>query len=146
MLEIYYNIYGDIMNCRNCLKEISNKKVYCSNKCQKDFEYKEYIKKWQKGEVSGMRGDYQISLNIKRYLLEKYNYKCARCGWGMINTYTNTLPLEIEHIDGNYKNNKADNLTLLCPNCHSLTSTYKGANVRNGRKTRSKYYKKEEII
>ena len=72
------------MKCRNCLKEISSRKVYCSNKCQKDFEYKEYIKKWKNGEVTGMRGDYQISLNIKRYLFEKYNYKCAKCSWGEI--------------------------------------------------------------
>lgn len=135
-----------MMKCRNCLKEIDGRKVYCSNKCQKEFQYKEYIIKWKNGEETGMRGDYQISLHIKRYLLEKYNNKCARCGWGMINKFTNTLPLEIEHIDGNYKNNKEDNLILLCPNCHSLTSTYKGANVNNGRKGRSKYYKKEEII
>lgn len=30
-------------------------------------------------------------------------------------------------------NNKEENLLLLCPNCHSLTSTYKGANKGNGR-------------
>ena len=38
-----------------------------------------------------------------------------------------------QHIDGNSKNNKEENLTLLCPNCHSLTKTYKGANRGNGR-------------
>lgn len=134
------------MKCKNCLKEISNGRKYCSNKCQKEFEYEEYIKKWKNGEVTGMRGDYQISMNIKKYIFKKYNYKCAKCGWGMINKYTNTLPLEIEHIDGNYRNNTENNLILLCPNCHSLTSTYKGANLNNGRKLRSKYYKKEEII
>jgi len=132
------------MNCKNCLKEISNRSKYCSNKCQKEFEYKQYIIKWKNGEVSGMRGDYQISMNIKRYIFEKYNNKCVQCGWGETNPYTNTLPLEIEHIDGNYKNNSEDNLILLCPNCHSLTSTYKGANVQNGRKSRSKYYTKKE--
>lgn len=132
------------MNCKNCLKEINKKRIYCSNKCQKEFEYKEYISSWKNGEVTGMRGDYQISMNIKRYIFEKYNYKCARCGWGKINQYTNTLPLEIEHIDGNYENNKEDNLILLCPNCHSLTSTYKGANLQNGRKSRNKYHTKKE--
>ena len=92
-----------------------------------------------------MRGEYQISSYIKTYLFEKYNYKCARCGWGEINKYTNKIPLEIEHIDGNYKNNNEENLILLCPNCHSLTSTYKGANLNNGRKSRSKY-NKEKVI
>ena len=55
------------------------------------------------------------------------------------NQYTNKIPLEVEHIDGNYKNNVEENLTLLCPNCHALTATYKGANLNKGRKSRSKY-------
>lgn len=41
--------------------------------------------------------------------------------------------MELEHIDGNSENNDLSNLTLLCPNCHSLTSTYKGRNIGNGR-------------
>jgi len=73
--------------------------------------------------------------------MEKYIDKCAKCGWGEINTYTNKIPLEIEHIDGNYKNNNEENLILLCPNCHSLTSTYKGANRNYGRRQRKKYNK-----
>ena len=99
-----------------------------------------YIKKWKNNEVNGLRGAYQTSLYIKDYLYKKYNNKCARCGWKEINPYTGNIPLEIEHIDGNYLNNKEENLILLCPNCHSLTSTYKGAN-KNGRKPRKKYSK-----
>ena len=56
-----------------------------------------------------------------------------------IDIFTNVIPLEIEHIDGNYLNNRESNLTLLCPNCHSLTATYKGANQGNGRKDRKRY-------
>lgn len=51
-----------------------------------------------------MIGEYQISSYIKTYLFNKYNNKCARCGWGEFNKYTNKIPLEIEHIYGNYKN------------------------------------------
>ena len=50
------------------------------------------------------------------------------------------IKLEVHHKDGDYTNNCLDNLSLLCPNCHSLTSTYKGANLNHGRKSRSKYY------
>ncbi len=128
------------MLCLNCQKTILNKRKYCSNKCQKEYEYKTYIENWKKGLESGMRGNYQISMHIKTYLFEKFNNKCARCGWSKINPYTKNIPLEIEHIDGNYKNNDESNLILLCPNCHSLTSTYKGANIQFGRKARSKYY------
>ena len=128
------------MNCLNCKNEIKNKNKFCSNKCQKEYEYNEYIKNWKLGLIDGMRGKYQISKHIKTYLFKKYNNKCARCNWGEKNIYTNNIPLEIEHIDGNYLNNNEENLILLCPNCHSLTSTYKGANLNKGRKERKKYY------
>ncbi len=129
------------MYCLNCKKLISNKKKFCNNICQKEFEYKNYINRWKNNQTNGIRGDYQISLHIKRYLMEKYNYKCSRCGWGEKNIYTNKIPLEVEHIDGDYTNNNEENLILLCPNCHSLTSTYKGANRNYGRKQRKKYSK-----
>ena len=35
------------------------------------------------------------------------------------------LTLEVEHKDGNHDNNKEENLQLLCPNCHSITATYR---------------------
>lgn len=127
------------MYCINCNKPINKRAKYCSIKCQKEYQYKSYINKWKKDEVDGMRGEYQISLYIKTYLFNKYKNKCARCGWGELNRYTKNIPLEIEHIDGNYKNNNEENLILLCPNCHSLTSTYKGANLNKGRKLRKKY-------
>ena len=127
------------MFCRNCNNPINKRSKYCSIKCQKEYEFKEYINKWKNNKVDGMRGEYQISSYIKTYLFKKYNNRCARCGWGKINIYTNNIPLEIEHIDGNYKNNKEENLILLCPNCHSLTSTYKGANLNKGRRSRKKY-------
>lgn len=129
------------MKCFNCNKEIKKSNKYCSNICQKEYEYREYIKKWKNNETTGLKGEYQISNYIKAYLFNKYNDKCARCGWGETNKFTRKIPLEVEHIDGNYKNNNEDNLLLLCPNCHSLTSTYKGANLNNGRKTRNKYSK-----
>ena len=129
------------MRCLNCNEQINKRNKFCNNTCQKEYEYKKYIEEWKMDKKDGLRGEYQISLYIKTYLFKKYNNKCARCGWGERNNYTNNIPLEIEHIDGNYKNNKEENLILLCPNCHSLTSTYKGANINNGRKSRKKYSK-----
>ena len=125
--------------CLNCKKTIQKRNKFCSIVCQKEHEYKEYIKQWRDGKTTGLRGDYQISMHIKTYLLNKYSYKCSKCGWGEKNPYTGKIPLEIEHIDGNYLNNNEENLTVLCPNCHSLTSTYKGANLNHGRKSRKKY-------
>lgn len=67
------------LNCKNIIKE---KNKFCSVKCQKEYEYNEYIKRWKKGEENGLRGEYQISMHIKTYLLKKYNNKCSKCGWG----------------------------------------------------------------
>ena len=124
--------------CLNCDKEIPNRNKYCCLECQKEYEYKLYITDWRNGIKNGMRGQYQLSMYIKTYLLKKYNYRCSKCGWGEVNPYTQKIPLEIEHIDGNYENNSEEKLTVLCPNCHSLTSTYKGANLNHGRKSRNK--------
>lgn len=121
--------------CRECQKSIMNKVANIKNK--KDYDL--YISSWKKGLVSGMRGSYQISRHIINYLFSKYDNKCSRCNWSEVNPYTKKIPLGVEHIDGNYLNNLEENLTLICPNCHSLTKTYKGANRGNGRSERRKY-------
>lgn len=126
-------------NCLSCQKEIPNRKQYCNNVCQQDYQYNVWVKEWKEGIHTGIRGEYGISNLLKRYLLEKYHNKCSICKWGKVNFFTNKVPLEVEHIDGNYLNNTEDNLIILCPNCHSLTATYKGANKGFGRKNRSKY-------
>lgn len=121
--------------CINCGKELlSSAKKYCSSKCQHDYEYKQWIEGWKNGINNAIKGNWgQISGHLRRYIFEKYNNKCCKCGWGETNPYTGTIPLEIDHIDGNYENNSEDNLQLLCPNCHSLTETYRGANRGKGR-------------
>ena len=130
---------NDIKNkCKNCGEPISTKRTFCSNECCNEFKHKINVEKWKNGEIDGIRG-YGVSRSIRRYLFEKYNNKCSKCGWGEINTYTNKVPLEVHHKDGDYTNNNEDNLELLCPNCHSLTPTYKATNKGNGRKDRRKY-------
>lgn len=128
--------------CLNCGKELKDsRKKYCDNKCQSDYQYKEWIYRWKLGLESGLKGEYGISNHLKRYIFEKFDNKCCKCGWGEVNPYSQTIPLEIDHIDGDFRNNTEDNLRLLCPNCHSLTATYKGANKGQGRKDRQKYTK-----
>ena len=125
--------------CPNCGTKISSKNKYCSIECMVDFNYKSYIERWKNGLESGAQGKYQISGYIKRYLIGKYNNKCSQCGWSETNKHTGKIPLEVHHKDGDYTNNTENNLDLLCPNCHSLTATYKAANKGNGRKDRKKY-------
>lgn len=81
-------------------------------------------------------GSIIISRHIRKYLFDLHDSKCQQCGWGEINPYTNNIPLEVEHCDGDSQNNKIENLKLLCPNCHSLTETYK--NIGSRKSTRLK--------
>lgn len=75
----------------------------------------------------------QLPAPLRKYIFNKYDSKCCKCGWTAVNPYTKSIPLEVDHIDGNSNNNSENNLQLLCPNCHSLTSTYRGANRGHGR-------------
>lgn len=63
----------------------------------------------------------------KRLILEEQEYRCNHCG---ITDWNNKpIVLELEHKDGNNKNNKRENLECICPNCHSQTDTFRGKNI-----------------
>lgn len=66
-------------------------------------------------------------LKIKKNVIDKKGYKCETCG--ISEWQTQAICLELDHIDGNNKNNEIPNLRLLCPNCHSQTLTFRGKNI-----------------
>ena len=48
--------------------------------------------------------------------------RCECCG--LTEWLGNPINLQIHHEDGDRLNNSLENLTLLCPNCHSYTETF----------------------
>ena len=122
--------------CLSCNKEINSNSIYCSNKCQCNHKYYNYIDRWKNGLENGMSGPNSISTHIRHYLFKKYDNKCCKCGWSKVNETSGKIPLQINHINGIYTDNTEDNLELICPNCHSLTSTFMALNKGNGRKHR----------
>ncbi|MBV7698904.1 HNH endonuclease signature motif containing protein [Streptomyces sp. TRM70350] len=66
------------------------------------------------------------SSRLKRAILEcGVDDRCALCGIEPV-WLGEPLPLEVDHIDGDWRNNRIENLRLLCPNCHSTTDSYRG--------------------
>jgi 5-methylcytosine-specific restriction endonuclease McrA len=99
--------------------------------CTRDYQYKEYITEWKVGNVDGRKGVSQTSNYIRRYLSEKYNETCQSCGIKDWNG--KPITMQLEHSDGNSRNNAEDNLLLLCPNCHTQTEFYGSKNKGRGR-------------
>ncbi|MFF5967328.1 HNH endonuclease signature motif containing protein [Streptomyces collinus] len=58
--------------------------------------------------------------------------RCAMCGIGAA-WLGEPMPLEVDHIDGDWRNNRVENVRFLCPNCHSTTDSYRGRGTGRAR-------------
>ncbi len=69
---------------------------------------------------------YKHTFSIRKRLLRDRlkKHQCERCG--RTKWEGEPIPLEVHHINGNNKDNRLENLQMLCPNCHALTDTYCG--------------------
>jgi len=94
--------------CLVCGKLISaglNKKTCsrgCSNKNREGIRYK----------IGRPKDKAILFRTLKLKLLEERGESCGRC------TYNKYEILQVHHKDRNRKNNKFENLELICPNCH----------------------------
>lgn len=116
------------------------------NQLQKFFEIYKINTKHFTGKVwnKGMTGTGKPKILLTDILVKNSNYQsfklknrlflanlkkpaCELCGWAM-KSADGRLPLELDHINGNNKDNRIENLQVLCPNCHSLQPTHRGRN------------------
>lgn len=59
--------------------------------------------------------------------------RCAECGTGPV-WHGRPMTLEVDHVNGDWSDDRPDNLRLLCPNCHAITATWcRGGRRRRGR-------------
>jgi hypothetical protein len=76
-------------------------------------------------EVFVANSNYNCSWRVReRYKQKKGIAYCEQCG--LSEWLGQNIPLEIHHLNGVNTDNRLENLILLCPNCHALTSNYRG--------------------
>lgn len=118
-------------------KLLSRQKSYCSYECSGRFQRQNYIDRWLAGEETGSQPSTGgISKRVRDYMLKEAGYKCTECGWCKPNPVLGKPILSIDHIDGNWRNNRRENLIVLCYNCHTLTPTFNALNIGNGQGVR----------
>lgn len=72
---------------------------------------------------------------VKRIILLQnlIKYECSECKL-QPNWNNKKLVLELHHINGIRNDNTLENLTFLCPNCHSQTPTFNGRGINGKQK------------
>lgn len=92
---------------KKAANEISVKKVFVKNSTFTKSHLKEKILKY-----------------------ELLKHICSECEIGL-EWNGKRLTLQVDHINGQNNDHRLENLRFLCPNCHSQTPTYAGANILN---------------
>lgn len=146
--------------CPKCKTKHNKDGVFCSRSCANSRVFSEESKlkkslallgkkknlspeskiRWMKSLSETWNKKYEKSTfdelgkeNKKRRVLEEQKGKCNHCG--LSKWRGEKISLELEHKDGNNTNYERNNLECLCPNCHSLTNTWRGRNkpYKNGK-------------
>ena len=126
--------YNNLGNNKTVLKRCQKLNIDISHlpSGQGDSRHKgKSFKKYTIEEILVENSQYSNGSDLKNRLIKEkdFQYKCYNCN--LTEWMGKPIPIELEHINGIHTDNRIENLTFLCCNCHALTDTYKGKNVKN---------------
>lgn len=123
--------------CKHCSKSLSSRSTNatCYGECRVEYS----IREWLAGNIDGS-SKYSYADYVKVYLVRRSGGVCemTECNESRVKNDGSTI-LQVDHIDGDWRNNSKENLRLICPNCHSLTENFGSRNKGNGRAWKKKY-------
>lgn len=113
-------VHPEFVKCRKCEVLFVPGKTGGAVHCETHMQYNRNNKNPSFDRI-------KTDASRREYLKRERGHKCEVCkrkSW-----MKKKIPLELDHIDGDCRNNIKENLRLICPNCHAQTDTYKGKNV-----------------
>ena len=78
---------------------------------------------WSKGKSLKDIEEYARASSAKPHWIKLRGHRCEDCK--LEKWKDRPISLEVHHVDGDKKNNVGENIQLLCPNCHSLTPSWR---------------------
>ena len=114
------------MSYNSFIRKAKKLNCYRPNQSGKGITKKSGTKISTEEILAGKHPDFQTYKLKARLIQENYiEDKCCKCGWREKPEGSRFTPCELDHINGNPTDHRLENLQLICPNCHSLTETYR---------------------